>query len=115
MRAPQLFLISMYLLLVLDPGSGAVGDPFLTIGLPIIVVAVLTILTVLATIIPLTLFYRRLVFIIIIAVVHMLCLGYIHIHNLSSHSQVMMYTYFFTSTFRRRLRGKQKKVSSLAT
>ena len=50
------------LLLVLDPGSGAVGDPFLTIGLPIIVVAVLAILTVLATIILLTRFYRRLVY-----------------------------------------------------
>ena len=54
----------MYLLLlVLDPGSGAVGDPLLTIGLPIIGVAVLAIPTVLATIILLTYFYRRLVFI----------------------------------------------------
>ena len=48
---------------MLDPGGGAVGDPLLTIGLPIIVVAVLAILTVLATIILLTLFYRRFVFI----------------------------------------------------
>ena len=68
----------MYLLLlVLDPGGGAVGDPLLTIGLPIIAVAVLAIPTVLASIMLLTLFYRRFVFIIIlfIAVVHMLCLG----------------------------------------
>ena len=68
----------MYLLLlVLDTGGGAVGDPFLTTGLPIIAVAVLAILTVLATIILLTYFYRRFVFTIIlfIAVVHMLCLG----------------------------------------
>ena len=73
---PQSSFTYMYLLsLVLDPGSGAVGDPFLTVGLPIIVVAVLAILTVLAIIILLTRFYRRLVFIIIIAVEHMLCLG----------------------------------------
>ena len=59
----------MYLLLlVLDPGGGAVGDPFLTIGLPIIAVAVLATLAVLVSIL-LTLFYRRLAFIIIIAVV----------------------------------------------
>ena len=64
---------------MLDPGGGAVGDPLLTIGLPIIAVAVLAILTVLIMIILLTLFYRRLVFIIIIAVEHMLCLGYFHI------------------------------------
>ena len=93
MRTPQLSVTSMFLLLlVLDPGGGAVGDPFLTIGLPTIVVAVLAILTVLPTIILLTYFYRRLVFIIIIAVEHMLCLGYFHIHNLSSHSQVLLYT-----------------------
>ena len=69
----------MYLLLlVLDPGGGAVGDLLLTIGLPIIVVAVLAISTVLATVILLA-YYYRLVFIIIIAVEHMLCLGYFHI------------------------------------
>ena len=49
---------------MLDPGGGAVGDPLLTIGLPIIAVAVLAILTVLATIILFTYFYRRLDFII---------------------------------------------------
>ena len=68
----------MYLLsLVLGSRSGAVGDPLLTVRLPIIAVAVLAILTVLATIVLLTYFYRRLVFTIIlfIAVVHMLCLG----------------------------------------
>ena len=92
MRTPHLSFTCMNLLmLVLDPGGGAVGDPFLTIGLPFIVVAVLAIPTVLATIILLTLFYRRLVFIIIIAVEHMLCLGYFHIHNLSSLSQVIVY------------------------
>ena len=72
----------MYLILllsVLDPGGGAVGDPFLTIGLPIIAVAVLAIPTVLVTIILLTYFYRRFVFIIFIAVEYMLCLGYFHI------------------------------------
>ena len=70
MKTPQLSFTYMYLLLlVLDPGGGAVVDPFLTIGLPIIAVAILAIPTVLATIILLTLFYRRLVFIIIIAVV----------------------------------------------
>ena len=75
----QLSFTCMYLLLlVLDPGGGAVGDPLLTIGLSIIVVAVLAIPTVLATIILLTYFYRRFVFIIIIAVEHMLCLGYFH-------------------------------------
>ena len=80
MRTPQLSFTYMYLLLlVLDPGGGAVGDPFLTIGLPIIAVAVLAILTVLATIILLTYFYRRFVFIIFIAVEYMLCLGYFHI------------------------------------
>ena len=93
MRTPQLSFTYMYLLLlVLDPGSGAVGDPFLTIGLPIITVAVLAILTVLVAIMLLTYYYRRLVFIIIIAVEHMLCLGYFHIHNLSFHSQVIVYT-----------------------
>ena len=77
---PQLSFTCMYLLLlVLDPGGGAVGDPLLTIGLPIIAVAVLAIPTVLITIILLTLYYRRFVFIIIIAVEHMLCLGYFHI------------------------------------
>ena len=68
----------MYLLLLaLDPGSGAVVDPILTIGLPIIVVVVLAIPIVVVSIMLLTLFYRRLVFTIIlfIAVVHMLCLG----------------------------------------
>ena len=80
MRTPQLSFTYMYLLLlVLDPGSGAVGDPFLTIGLPIIAVAVLAIPTVLATIILLTVSYRRFVFILIIAVEHMLCLVYFHI------------------------------------
>ena len=68
-RTPQLSFTCMYLLLlVLDPGGGAVGDPFLTIGLPIIAVAVLATLAVLVSIL-LTLFYRRLAFIIIIAVV----------------------------------------------
>ena len=75
----------MYLLLLeLDPGGGAVGDPFLTIGLPIIAVAVLAILIVLVSIVLLTRFYRRFVFIIIIRliVVLMLCLpmGYFHTH-----------------------------------
>ena len=84
-RTPQLSFTYMYLLsLVLDPGGGAVGDPFLTTGLPIIAVAVLAIPTVLITIILLTLFYRRLVFIIIIAVVHMLCLGYFHMLTMCS-------------------------------
>ena len=79
MKTPQLSFTYMYLLLlVLDPGGGAVGDPFLTIGLPIIAVAVLAIPTVLLSIILLTLFYRRLVFIIINAVEHM-CLGYFQI------------------------------------
>ena len=66
----------MYLLLLaLDPGGGAgIGDPFLTIGLPIIAVAVLAIFTVLVTTILLALFYR-LAFIIIMAIVRMLCLG----------------------------------------
>ena len=92
-RIPQLSFTSMYLLLlVLDPGGGAVGDPLLTIGLPIIAVAVLAILTVLATIRLLTLFYRRLAFVIIIAVVRMLCLEYFYIHNLSVHLQVIVYT-----------------------
>ena len=69
MRTPQLSFTCMYLLLlVLDPGGGAVGDPFLTTGLPIIAVAVLAILAVLVSIL-LTYFYRRLAFIIIIAVV----------------------------------------------
>ena len=77
---------------MLDPGGGAVGHSFLTIGLPLIAVAVLAILTVLVLVMLLTLFYRRFVFIIIIAVVRMLCLGYFHIHNLSSLSQVMVYT-----------------------
>ena len=54
---------------VLDPGGGAVGDPILTIGLPIIAVAVLAIPTVLATIILMAYYYRRLVFIIIIVTV----------------------------------------------
>ena len=63
---------------MLDPGGGAVGHSFLTIGLPIIAVAVLAILTVLVSIVLLTCFYRRLVFITIIAVEHMLCLGYFH-------------------------------------
>ena len=63
-------------LLLLDPGGSAVGDPFLTIGLPIIAVAVLAIPTVLVSIVLMTYFYRRLVlFIKIIAVVHMLCLA----------------------------------------
>ena len=76
MRTPQLSFTYMYLLLlVLDPGGGAVGDPFLTIGLPIIAVAVLAIPTVLVSILLLTYFYRRLVFIIIIDVV----LGYFHV------------------------------------
>ena len=93
MFTPQLSFTCMYLLLsVLDPGSGAVGDPFLTIGLPIIAVAVLAIPTVLATIILLTHFYRRLVFIKIIAVEHMLCLAYFDTHSLSSHTLVMVYT-----------------------
>ena len=48
---------------MLDPGGGAVGDLILTTGLPIIAVAVLAILTVLATIILFTYFYRRFVFI----------------------------------------------------
>ena len=77
MRTPQLSFTCMYLymlLLVLDPGGGAVGDPLLTIGLPIIAVAVLAILTVLVTTILLALFYR-LAFIIIIAIVCTLCLG----------------------------------------
>ena len=76
----------MYLLLlVLDPGGGAVGDPFLTVGLPIIAVAVLAIPTVLVSIILMTYFYRRLVlFIKIIAVVYMLCLAYFDTHSLSS-------------------------------
>ena len=80
MRTPQLSFTCMYLLLlVLDPGGGAVGDPLLTIGLPIIAVAVLAIPTVLVATILLTYFYRRLVFIIIIAVEHMLCFRYFHI------------------------------------
>ena len=92
----QLSFAYMYLLsLLLDPGGGAVGDPLLTIGLPIIAVAVLALPTVLVSIILLTLFYRRFVFILIIAVEHMLRLGYFHIHNLSSHSQVMLYTSSF--------------------
>ena len=83
----------MYLsLLVLDPGGGAVGDPLLAIGLPIIVVAVLAIPTVLVSIILLTYFYRRLVFIKIIAVEHMLCLAYFDTHSLSSYPLVMVYT-----------------------
>ena len=84
----------MYLsLLLLDPGGGAVGDPLLTIGLPIIAVAVLAIPTVLVSIVLMTYFYRRLVlFIIIIAVVHMLCLAYFDTHGLSSHPLVMVYT-----------------------
>ena len=102
----------MYLLLlVLDPGGVAVGDPFVTIGLPIIAVAVLAILTVLVSIL-LTYFYRRLVFILIIAVEHMLGLRYFHILTLLFTSNGV---YLFSFTFRRRLRGKQKKVSSLVT
>ena len=109
----------MYLLLlVLDPGSGAVGDPFLTIGLPIIVVAVLAILIVLVSIILLTRFYRRFVFIIIIRliVVFMLCLPMgnfiliLAVFPLTSND-----LYIFNSPFRRRLKGKPKKVSNLAT
>ena len=73
---PLSFTHMYLLLLVLDPGGGAVGDPLLTIGLPIIVVAVLAIPTVLVAIMLLTLFYRRFVF---LAVEHMLCLGYFHI------------------------------------
>ena len=73
---PLSFTYMYLLLLVLDPGGGAVGDPFLTIGLPIIAVAVLAMLTVLASIMLLMLFYRRFVF---LAVEHMLCLGYFHI------------------------------------
>ena len=65
----QLSFTYMYLLLlVLDPGGGAVGDPFLTIGLPIIAVAVPAVPTVLVSIMLLTLFYRRFVF---LAVEHM--------------------------------------------
>ena len=75
MRTTQLSFTCMYLLLLaLGPGSGAVGDPLLTIGLPIIAVAVLAILTALVTTILLALFYR-LAFIIIMAIVRMLCLG----------------------------------------
>ena len=77
MRTPQLSFTYMYLLLlVLDPGGGAVGDPLLTIGLPIIAVALLAVPVVLVSIMLLTLFYRRFVF---LAVEHMLCLGYFHI------------------------------------
>ena len=101
MRTPRLSFTYMYLLLlVLDPGSGAVVDPLLTIGLPIIAVAVLAIPTVLATIILFTYFYRRLDFIYeIIATKQMLCLGYFHTHNV-----------YILFTFRKRARGKQKKV-----
>ena len=66
------------IILMLDTGGGAAGHSFLIIGLPIIAVAILAILTVLVSIVLLTYFYRRLVFIIIIAVEHMLCLGYFH-------------------------------------
>ena len=94
MRTPQLSFTYMYLLLlVLDPGGGAVGDPFLTIGLPIIAVAVLAIPIVLVSTILLTYSYSRFVFIIINAVEYMLCLGYFHmLIILSSHLQVMVCT-----------------------
>ena len=74
MRTPQLSFTSMYLLLLmLDPGGGAVGDPFLTIELPIIAVAVVVRPTVLATIILFTYFYRRLDFIKIITAISTCC------------------------------------------
>ena len=90
---------------VLDSG-GVVGNLFLIIGLPIIAVAVLAVFTVLVTIILLTYFYRRLVFIV---VEHMSCLGYFHtqfVRPFTNHG-----LYLFSFTFRRRSRDKQKKVS----
>ena len=101
---------------LLDPGGIDVGNQFLIFGLPIIAVAVLAIPTVLATIILLTYFYRKLVFIIIIVIilviVHMLCLRYIIQFVLPTSCNGV---YLFTFMFRRRLRGRQEKVSNLIT
>ena len=114
MRTPQLSFTYMYLLLLLlAPGGGAVGDPLLTIGLPIIAVAVLAIPAVLVSLILLTYYYRRLVFIPIIAVEQMLCLGYFHTQFVLPFTSNGVY--LFTFTFSRRSRGKQKNVSCTAT
>ena len=74
---------------VLDSG-GVVGNLFLIIGLPIIAVAVLALFTVLVTIILLTFFYRRLVFIVVVVNI---CRAWgTFILNLSAHLQIMVYT-----------------------
>ena len=105
MRTTHLSFTFMYLLLlVLDPGGGAVGDPFLTIGLPIIAVAVLAVPTVLVSML-LTLFYRRFVF-----VEYMLCLGYFT-HSLSPHSQVIIvnaYSQVIVNVYSHPLLGDQE-------
>ena len=101
---------------LLDPGGVDVGNQFLIFGLPIIAVAVLAMPTVLATLMLLTYYYRRLVFIIIIVImlviVLMLCLRYIIQFVLPTSCNDV---YLFTFTFRRRLRGRQEKVSNLIT